>query len=214
MKLSLITIISFLTILFNQEVSAQELGDSPRKIKFYCLGGIARSVFEVDIPASKFATPEFRLGVGISKPVGKLEFKSSVLLGLKGTRPSYRVGQIYTQPGVPLYMLNDAACKRNHFVVDIPLLVQYNLSNPKVGLRLGADARFWAPNNKNVDVLTSKQEIGLLGGGCINLKRFSIGLDFYYGLSKIHGGSITYNGELYRFEVINRYSQITIEVPL
>ena len=194
---------------------SQEKSDFPqRKGNFYILAGVARSVFEVNIPASKFATAEFRLGLGISKHVGKFEFKPSVLLGLKGTKPSYKVGQFYTQPGVPLLKLDDASSNRNHVVIDIPILFQYNLSNPDLGFRIGFDTRFWTPNNRNVDILTSKQEIGLLGGGCINLKKFSVGLDFYYGLSKIHGGSITYNGEFYTFDVINSYSQISVEVPL
>ena len=154
------------------------------------------------------------MGVGVSKHVGKFEFKPSVLLGLKGTKPSYKVGQFYTQPGVPLLKLDDASSNRNHFVIEIPIVIQYNLPNPELGFRLGFDTRFWAANNRSVDVLTSKQEIGLLAGVCLNLKHFSVGLDFYYGLSRIHGGSITYNGKFYTFDVINSYSQISIEVPL
>ena len=72
------------------------------KPKFFVLAGIARSVFEVDIPASKFATPEFRLGTGLSRTIGRFEIKPSLLFGLKATRPTFRVGQVYTQPGVPL----------------------------------------------------------------------------------------------------------------
>ena len=83
-----------------------------------------------------------------------------------------------------------------------------------IGFRLGFDVRFWAPNNKRIDVLTANQEIGLLGGGCINLKGFSVGLDFYYGLTKIHGGSINYNGDHYIFRVVNAYTQVTFEIPL
>lgn len=184
------------------------------KPKFFVLAGIARSVFEVDIPASKFATPEFRLGAGLSRTIGKFEIKPSVLIGLKATRPTYRVGQVYTQPGVPLLMLDDAASGRNHFVIDVPLVIQYNIRNPMIGFRLGFDVRFWTPNNKSVDILTAKQEIGLHGGGCINLKGFSVGLDFYYGFTKIHGGSINYNGDHYIFRVVNAYTQITFEFPL
>ncbi|MCE7865143.1 MAG: hypothetical protein DYG99_16540 [Bacteroidetes bacterium CHB5] len=210
----LLTVIVILIVSFQRILAQDQQEDvSRRKINFFLVGGIARSIFEVDIPASKFATPEFRLGVGASKYIGRFEFKPSVLMGLKGTRPSYKIGQVYTQPGVPLLKLNDASSNRNHFVVDVPILFQYDLTNPDIGFRLGFNSRFWAPNNQSIDILTAKQEIGLLAGSCVNLKNFSVGLDFYYGLTKIHGGSITYNGEFYTFEVINIYSQITIEVP-
>lgn len=143
MKKIIVVLLLFM-VSFSSVYSQEKTND----FNFYILSGVARSVFEIDIPASKFATPEFRLGMGISKPIGKFEFKPSIWLGLKGTRPSYKVGQVYTQPGVPLLKLDEAASHRNHFVIDIPIFIQYNLPNPDLGFRLGFDTRFWLPNNR------------------------------------------------------------------
>jgi hypothetical protein len=197
-------------------ISSTLTGQKPAEIKFhfFCTVGLGRSSFDVSIPSSKFTTPEFRAGIGVSKPIRKFEIKLSVLPGIKGTRTSYLKGTVYSQPGIPLYSLNETVSSRSHLVIDFPLMIQYNTKNPKLGIRLGFNTRIWAPNNDHVDVLTARIEGGLVGGACIRFKHFSLGADGYYGLTEIYGGSIDYSGQYtIRYSVKNTYLQLTIEIP-
>ena len=93
------------------------------------------------------------------------------------------------------------------------MTLQFNPPKTKLGIKAGLNSRFWAPNNANVDVLTARGEIGMLGGISYKItNRINIGLDYYYGLTDIWGGSyftgIAQTGE---FHVRNQFTQLTVE---
>ncbi len=184
-----------------------------KKIKFIGVLGVARSTFDVSILSPKYPTLELRLGAGIVKPFGKFfELKSGLYLGLKVKRESYFIGQLYTQQGVPLLKLDEASSNRNHFVVDMPLVLQLNVQQNKVGFRAGFNARFWKPNNDDVDVLTNRTEVGILLGITRRItRRVNSGLDFYYGLTDVYGGSIYSSAPPVNFYVRNQFAQLTLE---
>ena len=215
--LRIIITVSFLFI--SQLSFAQILNsDFNKKLRYTRAVNIARSTFDVTgFPSSPvYPSLELRLGAGILKPLAKhLDLKSGIYLGLKLKRQSYYFGlskQYTTEPWV-LPALDEAASSRNHFFVDIPLVLQFNPPKTRIGLKGGLNFRFWAPNNDSVDVLTARPEIGLIGGISYNLiKNISIGLEHYYGLTDILGGSYTgTNNQLTRYHVRNQFTQITIE---
>ncbi|MCW5912070.1 MAG: hypothetical protein KIT62_13430 [Cyclobacteriaceae bacterium] len=184
-------------------------------MKFLSVGG---SSFDVNgLPSSpSYASLELRLGTGIVKPIGKyFDLKSGLNIGLKVKRKSYFFGpsrQFTYKPWVML-SLDEAASNRNHLFIDIPLSLQFNYPKYRLGLKGGLNFRFWAPNDKSVDVLTGRSEIGMLGGISYNLiKRINIGLEYYYGLTDILGGSYyENNSHLMEYHVRNQFTQITIE---
>jgi len=217
LKNNLLTTVSFLFI--SQLCLAQILNsDFNKKLRYTRALGIARSTFDVTgFPSSPdYASLELRLGAGIVKPIGKyFELKSGLNLGLKVKRKSYFFGpskQFTYEPWVML-SLDEAASSRNHFFLDIPLTLQFNPPKTRIGLKGGLNFRFWAPNNDSVDVLTARQEIGLLGGISYNVfKKINIGLEHYYGLTDIWGGSYTgNNSQIIQFHARNQFTQITIE---
>jgi hypothetical protein len=213
LKINLLTTVSFLFI--SQLCLGQILNsDFNKKLRYTRALSIARSTFVVTgLPSSPdYASLELRLGAGIVKPIGKyFDFKSGVYLGLKIKRQSYFFGlskQFTKEPWV-LRALDEAASSRNHFLIDIPFALQFNPLKTKLGLRAGLNTRLWAPNNDNVDVLTARPEIGLLGGVSHKLvKALNIGFDYYHGLTDIYSGSISQSGE---FHVRNQFIQLTLE---
>lgn len=217
LKLNLLTTVSFLFI--SQLCLAQIINsDFNKNLRYTKALSIARSTFDVTgLPSSPhYASLELRLGAGIVKPIAKyFDLKSGVYLGLKIKRQSYYFGlsKQYTNELWVLPALDEAANSRNHFFVDIPLTLQFNPPKTKIGLKGGLDFRFWAPNNDSVDALTARQEIGLLGGISYSLfKKITIGLEHYYGLTEIWGGSyIGNNSQLIQYHVRNQFTQITIE---
>lgn len=217
LKINLLTTVSFLFI--SQLCLAQIINsDFNKNLRYTKALSIARSTFDVTgLPSSPdYASLELRLGAGIVKPIAKyFDLKSGVYLGLKIKRQSYFFGlsKQYTNELWVLPALDEAASSRNHFFVDIPLTLQFNPPKTKIGLKGGLDFRFWAPNNDSVDALTARQEIGLLGGISYSLfKKITIGLEHYYGLTDIWGGSyIGNNSQLIQYHVRNQFTQITIE---
>ncbi len=203
-------------LLLNSNLCVAQIakGVNDRKFIYTRALSIARSAFDVTgFPSSPdYASLELRLGAGIVKPIGKyFDVKSGVYLGLKMKRQSYYFGpskqytyEPWVHPG-----LDQTASSRNHIVVDIPFTLQFKPPKTKLGLSAGLNARCWAPNNANVDVLTAQPEIGLLGGVSHKLYRaINIGFDYYKGLTDIHGGSLQHSGE---FHVRNQFVQLTLE---
>lgn len=200
--------------LIGDELVAQ-IVDQKRNWGIIGIVGVAQSYFDVSIPAHNFQTLEYRLGAGLFKSIGRFEIKPEVIIGLKGKRPSFLNGNVYSQPGFPMLKLDETVSGRSHLFLEIPIVVQFNFLHPKLGLRAGLSGRFWAPYNHPVDVLSSRKEVGAIGGITYRFKKFNICLDHFIGLTEIWGGSIDVNGaQTIVFEVKNRYSQIVIEYPL
>jgi len=213
LKINISTTVIFLFIC--QLCCAQILNSgNNNKLRYTRALSVARSTFEVNgFPSSPdYSSLELRIGAGIVKPLGKyFDFKTGVYLGLKVKRQSYFFGpsKQFTKEPCVLPALDEAASSRNHFLVDIPFTLQFNPAKTKIGLRAGLNTRFWAPNNDNVDVLTARPEVGLLGGISHKLvKSINIGFDYYQGLTHIYGGNNSQSGE---FHVRNQFIQLTFE---
>ncbi len=204
--------------------SAQESPGVPNnKVRFTAIAGFGQSTFAFNIPSpSKFTTPEFRLGLGIIKPLSKFfEVKSGISFGVKMTREPYtkQTAQgflvVVTSPAfMPGFMnADELASKRNHYFLEIPLLLQVHFNHQKVGLRSGINSRFWQPNNSDVDLLTARPELGILVGAYYELNsKLNIGLDYYYGLTKMDKSEYMINSDPpFTLIMYNRFLQMNLE---
>jgi len=192
---------------------------SIKKIKFSASAGIARSTFDFNVPSpSKFAAPEFRLGLRVTKPISKVfEVKSGLSFGVKVKREAYNKTDsagsfVVVTP--PMFMNTDElASKRNHYFLEIPLLLQIHFDHPALGFRTGLNTRFWQPNNSDVDLLTARPELGAMAGAFFRINRkVDVGVDYYYGITKIDYSSYAIDSSPPSdFIMRNRFLQLTVD---
>ena len=77
-------------------------------------------------------------------------------IGIKVKREAFnKPGQAYTV-GPPFLKLDEVASNRNHYFVEVPLLLQFNLPHLELGLRAGVNYRSFLANTKAVDFLTGR----------------------------------------------------------
>ena len=198
---------SFLTLLSIISL-AQKQEDSSRTIsRFSIISTFGSSSFIISLPATDFASLEARLGAGYTTYLSrKLDMIISTQLGVKFKRESYLNGQFYSQPGIPLFSVNETASNRNHWFVELPVLLQYNFRHPRLSIRGGMSLKSWFPNNDDVDMLTATQEVGGVCGIQYRTKRkINFGVEYYESITKILSGSMSYNnGNVFDYEIRNR----------
>ena len=206
-------LISALTALGQHE----EVSNSNNKIKYTGIFSVGRSTFKSSTSApSTFPTLELRMGAGISKPLGKvIELRSRLAFGVKFKREAYnKPGQPYVI-GPPFLELDEVASNRNHYFLEIPLVVQFNLPHPKLGFNMGVNYRFFFPYNKDVDFLTNKSDVGIITGiSYRGFDRLEIGFDYYFGITKLYSSSGTVDTTEFTFNTRNQFAQIRIEYAL
>lgn len=207
-------LISFLLILIFNLAHGQNDVTTKQPIVWSGVFSVGRSTFESNIPApSKFPAVEFRVGMGLSKPLNKLlDMKSRLNIGVKWKRDSY-INQGQVSGISPLFMgLDRLASNRNHYFIDIPLLLQFNFPHPALGVNMGINYRFFLPNNHAVDALTNRGEIGLMAGTTYRIgKWMGVGLDYTIGLTKIYQTSGTIDSSQVSLDVFNHFGQIRLE---
>jgi len=196
--------------------SAQKQHEAtPNKYQLSVAFAIARSTFEVqDIASPKYPSLELRCGLGISRSIGnRFELKAGYYAGMKIKRDSYFYGpnhQFTHEPGA-IPGLDEAASDRNHWVSDIPVQVLFKPLRSRITLMAGLNARFWAPGNNQVDVLTGLHEFGVLSGVWYQVAtRIKLGIDYYHGLSDIYFRSAGPTAAQ-QLTVTNRFFQLAAE---
>lgn len=185
-------------------------------LQFSVLAAVGRSTFKSNpSSANSFASPEIRLGLSMTKPLSRLiSVRTGFLTGVKiKTEAINKPGQNSTL-GPPYSDLDELASNRSHFFLEVPLSAQVNLTK-KVGLEFGGNYRFFMPNNDNVDALTNRGDAGLIGGASYKItKQLNIGLQYYFGLSKIYTSSGLINSQEFTFDVRNEFALVRIEYLL
>ena len=193
--------------------NAQELNKDNR-LQFSVFSGVARATFASNPSApSKFPALELRLGAGIIKPVSKsIEIRTRLTFGTKFKRDAFnKPGQPYLI-GPPYLGLDELASNRNHYFVEIPVVVQFNLPHPKIGFSLGVNYRFFLPHNSSVDDLTNRRELGLISGITYRLnKKIDMGLDYCAGLTKIYSPSGSIDSQSFSANARNQFAQLRID---
>lgn len=206
MKLHKVTI----AFIFISHFCSAQNQDNDRKIKITAFTSVGQSTFYSNPSApSKFPTLELRFGAGIIKPLTKnIQLKSRLTFGVKFKREAFNSSNLVIV-GPPFMELDEVASNRNHYFMEIPLILQFNLPHPKIGLSLGFNYRFFFPYNESVDFLTNKREIGILPGISYHFSpRFEVGFDYFFGLTEVYNASGTIDNQEVNIDVHNRFAQV------
>lgn len=186
MKRPLTTII---LLLMTEGIAMSQLITPDKKLKHSIHFGVARSTFKVSgILTEKYPTIDFQTGWELSKPLTpRIQIKSGINLYFKGRRKSYFVnGSAYYGNKTPILLLDETTSKKYHCSFDIPLRFEYSFFNFNSSINAGILGRLWQPTNLSGDVLRSQKEIGYLLGARQKISsRFILGVDFYFGLSRL-----------------------------
>ncbi len=145
---------------------------------------------------SKFPALEVRLGGGASwNFVKNFSLDARIIFGFRAKRNPYNVpGQPYTV-GPPFLSVDEVASKSNHFFYDIPVSLKFDLPHPKIGIKAGANYRFYMSNDESFDWLAGQGEVGLIFGAYYRITpKISVGIDQYFGLTKVYSGMGQING--------------------
>ena len=68
------------------------------------------------------------------------------------------------------------------------------------------------PNNDDVVFLSATNEFGLIVGGAFRVNEVvSIGVDYYFGLTKISSSGGSIDGSFYDLHMRNEFVQLTVE---
>jgi len=174
---------------------------------------VGQSTFRTSISSpTKFPTTEIRVGIGASiKLIPMIDLSSRFTLGVKVKREAFNNNQ-YVTVGPPFMELDYVASYRNHYFIEIPLLVNVNLPGEKVGIQTGLNYRFFFPNNDAVDFLTNRGELGLIAGAYYNVTdKLRIGGSYTFGLTTTYSVGGIIDSQDVDMTVKNNFYQLTIE---
>lgn len=194
----------------------QDNGENDKRFYFTSFLSIGRSTFHTKLDApSAFPTVEVRVGVGVVKKLNEnFDVRTRLTFGSKFKREGFNNSGVVTV-GPPFMELDELSSNRNHYFYEIPLILQATLRHPQIGFRAGINFRHFLPNNKAVDPLTGRGDLGLLAGSSYRLtEKISIGIDYCMGLTNIvsSGGSV--DSWDYSLKVRNNFAQMSVEFRL
>lgn len=182
------------------------------KFNLFAFAGLGRATVKTNLSApSKFPALEFRLGTGLSKSISNnFELRSRFTLGGRLKRDS-NLDEIY---GGKFSMIEENTANRNHYFMEIPLLLQFNIAKPGLGFRVGANFRQYFPA-KPADAYSGQSEFGIITGAYYRLNdKMNIGFDYNFGLTKMFDGGGFHDGEQYHLIGRNQFAQLTFEIDL
>lgn len=173
--------------------------------------GIGRTKFDV----KGFLTEDYpalvvRLGGGISRPIigRRLLLVSGLNIYYRAKSKSPLKDEIYYYgKGSLLPRLDDTASKKTHLAFEIPLSIRYLLNGGR-SMSAGLIVRNWGPTDLAGDLLKSMTEFGYIV--MVNQRiftDFTVGLDFYWGLSDLYLGSVLGAGGI---NIKNRAVQVSL----
>jgi hypothetical protein len=196
----------------NAQEGAPDLND--KQVRLNAFLGTGRSTFKTNMAApSTFPTVEFRLGAGVTKPLTEIfDLRARLTFGAKLKRKALNEQGQPFQVGSPFIELDEAASSRNHYFYEVPLLLQANVRHPKIALKAGANVRHYFPINDAVDFLTARNEFGVIAGASYRLSEtMSLGLEYYFGLTKVYTASGHLDSSEFSMNVRNEFAQVTFE---
>ena len=192
----------------------QSLPENTASGKAHIFGfvGVGRSTVKTNIFApTNFPALEVRLGAGLHKPLSKyFALKSRLTFGSRLKRGSDAEAVFDAR----FSAIDESRSNRNHYFLEIPLLVQVNFPQIKSGVRAGGNYRQYLPT-KPVDIVSGQSEFGIVAGVFYEITdKIDIGLDYYIGVSKIYTGGGNIDGQEYEITARNRFAQLTLEIKL
>lgn len=206
-KLSILSVLLLVTIVtFGQK-------SDDKKFTFNSFVAVGRSTFATNISApSKFPTLEMRLGAGVVRKLNEtFDLRTRLTFGVKFKREGFNNAGVAVV-GPPFMELDDLSSDRNHFFYEVPLILQANLKHPSIGFTLGVNYRRFFPNNSDVDALTARGDLGILGGANYRVnEKISIGVDYCVGLTNIIVTSGSVDSNSYTLTAKNNFGQLILE---
>jgi hypothetical protein len=179
---------------------AQTAGKQKTRFTVQALGG--RSFFAANDLASpsRFPTNEFRLGVGVIRPISKqFDLISGLNLGvkMKGER-MYPPGS--TPQGIsrslppPIDNLEETVNSNNHEFIEIPLMARYYFLKNRLGVNAGFSFRNFFPSGGHYDssgkiyhsgnFFSNRKEVSGISGLSLKVNsRFSLTGYYFFGLT-------------------------------
>jgi hypothetical protein len=238
MKTAIIITLQLITIGVVLAQSETRKSSSSSKLQFNFSAQAGKSKFDTNVADAYngFPTVEVRLGLaGILRLNKHFDLISGVNIGnkIKGERmfpPGSTPGNSLRLPP-PYNNLEESVNSQDHYFVEVPLLFQFNLPNPKISFRAGPNYRqFFRTNGylnsggryRHDDMLSSKNEIGVLSGVSVGLgsifknlgSRIKLTGTYYVGVSNIYSayyvGGFNNSGDV-GFLVKNRFWQTGLE---
>lgn len=192
---------------------AQAIGETKQsKYELFAFAAIGRATVETNLSApDNFSASEFRLGVGLGRSISQsFELRTRLTFGGRLKRDAEPYGLADSRFNI----IDENTSNRNHYFIELPLFLQFNLSNPRIGFRAGGNYRQYLPT-KPVDAYSSQREFGVIAGAYYRLNdRMNIGFDYYFGLTKTFNGGGFSDGQEYNLVGRNHFAQLTFEINL
>ena len=213
MKITIITLASVLLAAGNVFSQTTASSENASRITLRAFASVGQSTFNTNISSpSKFPSAEMRLGLGASLPLSDaLDLSTRLTWGVKLKRESFNDGQHVTIRA-PFLQLDHVASDRNHYFIEIPLLLNMQLPGKKVGVQTGLNYRFFAPNNDAVDFLTNRGDLGLTAGAYYNVSdKIRIGGSYTFGLTTAYRSAGTVDFQPVDMTVRNQFYQVAVE---
>lgn len=221
MTLNTFAILNITTLAFTPTLHAQKVSVlNHKKIQIVGLVHSGVSIFNVtNVPKTPlYGTYEMHLGSDFVKPLNELmKVSLGINFGLKAKRKSYYYGPSgsYTQKPAAIPSLDRAASGNIHLVTELRATAQIQPRAVKTALKIGLAARFWNPNNDDVDILTARNEFGIISGfNYQTIQRLGMGIEWYASLKDFYNGTIGGAGGSTTFNVKNQYFMLTAEYRL
>lgn len=184
----------------------------PGKYYLFAFAGIGRATVETNLESPyNFSAGEFRLGIGLGRSISEsFELRSRFTVGGRLKRDSGP----YALSDSRFNTIDENTSNRNHYFIELPLLLQFNLANPRLGFRAGGNYRQYLPT-KPIDAYSSQSEFGIITGAYYRLNdRIKLGFDYYFGLTKMFNGGGFSDDEEYSLIGRNHFAQLTFEIDL
>ncbi|WKV13364.1 hypothetical protein [Marivirga harenae] len=163
-------------------INAQAEPETKKPYQFEGKIGVGLTAFNVTgYHTENYPATAIRLGGMITRPIINDRIRIGLGLNLfyRDKSESLLDGIYYYGRGYPLHRLDETAIQR-HLAFEFPINFQYLLSSSS-SIAAGFMVRQWA-TNKNVDLLSSQMEYGIIAGFKQNLVMgMSIGLDVFTG---------------------------------
>lgn len=209
----LLILIALILVGFFTNAQSMQNSTNTSDIQFHGFAGIGRATIETNISApTKFPALEIKIGAGISKPLNEsLALSSRLAFGSRLKRKS----DMSARHDGRFTILDEHASERNHYFIEIPLLLQYHFSRAGLGLRAGGNFKQYLSSNSTnrPDMISGKSEFGIIGGAAYSLTdRINIGIEYHAGLTKIYKGGGTIDGRNYALTGRNHLAQLVFEI--
>ena len=211
-------VFSILTI---SSISFAQTDAQPGKTKLsYSLAagtGVSYFTYTSTKVKEQFASPEFRLDLGIQKQLTKkLSLHSGLRVGLKlKTTRIYSDQEYHSMSTRSLGSVDETQSRSDHYFIEIPLTIQYQYKKFKVGAGV-VYRNLIQFNDTRYVIYNTTSDIGITPSLSYQLNnRLTLNTEYYFGtISFFKGRAYDNTQNPVAVKAYNRYAQISIAYSL